>query len=153
MRITKYISLFTFLSLLSISAVAEQASAQSVKKLMDKTGAGNLSMQMMEQMIPALKNMLPNAPETFWEDVMKEIDADGIIGLVIPIYQKYLTEEDVTALNSFYDTPAGKKMVSVQPAIMQESMSIGQTWGQKIAQGVMQKYKEQENKEQENKEE
>lgn len=153
MRITKYIGLFTFLSLLSISAVAEQASAQSVKKLMDKTGAGNLSMQMMEQMIPALKNMLPNAPETFWEDVMKEIDADGIIGLVIPIYQKYLTEEDVTALNSFYDTSAGKKMVSVQPAIMQESMSIGQAWGQKIAQGVMQKYKEQENKEQENKEE
>lgn len=127
-------------------AFSEQASAQSVKNLMNKTGAGNLSMQMMGQMIPALKNMLPDASETFWEDVMKEIDADGIVDLVIPIYQKYLTEADVTALNAFYDTPAGKKMVSVQPAIMQESMSIGQAWGQKIAQDVMQKYKEQESK-------
>ena len=60
--------------------------------------------------------------------------------LTIPIYQKHLTQEDIAALNKFYDSPAGKKMIKVQPLIMQESMAVGQAWGQKIAQEVINKY-------------
>ena len=134
--------LFAVLSF-SSSTFAEQASAESVKILMDKTGAGELGVQAMNQMLPALKNMVPNAPETFWDDYMAEFNPDDLVNMTLPIYQKYLTEEEVQAINAFYDTPAGKKLISVQPKIMQESMMAGQEWGRAVAMDVIKRYEQQ----------
>ncbi|GIU10238.1 MULTISPECIES: DUF2059 domain-containing protein [unclassified Shewanella] len=124
----------------SHNAFAEQASAESVKHLMNKTGAGELGVQAMNQMLPALKNLIPDAPEAFWTDYLSEFNPEDLVEMTVPIYQKYLTEEEVQALNDFYDTPAGKKLIKVQPLIMQESMMAGQQWGQAVAQDVMTKY-------------
>ena len=98
---------------------------------------------MMNQMLPALKKMIPDAPEKFWADVMAEFNADQIVELIIPVYQKHLTEQDVKEINAFYNSAAGKKLISVQPAIMQESMVLGQQWGQETARNVLNKYKAQ----------
>lgn len=133
------VALITFSNL----SFAEQASAESVKQLMQKTGAGELGIQAMKQMLPALKNIIPDAPESFWTDYMAEFNPEDLVEMTVPIYQKYLTEEEVQALNAFYDTPAGKKLIKVQPLIMQESMMAGQQWGQTVAQDVMQKYQSQ----------
>jgi len=111
--------------------------------LMQSTGSGEMGMQMMNQMLPALKQMIPSAPESFWTDVMSEVDANDIEDMVIPVYQKYLTEEDIQAVNSFYQTEAGQKLIRVQPTIMQESMAIGQQWGQNLAKQVLLKYQKQ----------
>lgn len=137
-------SKFLFFTLIfsSMTVLAEPASKESIRVMMDKTGAGDMGVQMMNQMLPALKQMLPNAPETFWVDIMAEMNANDIIEMVIPVYQKYLTDEDVQQINSFYDTDAGKKLIRVQPAIMQESMELGQQWGQEVARGVLVKYQE-----------
>jgi len=143
----KYTLLGLFLSCLltSTSVSAEPASKESIKILMEKTGAGDLGVQMMNQMIPALKNAIPEAPDKFWTDVMGEINANEIVELVIPLYQKHLTEEDIKEINAFYDTPAGKKLIQTQPIIIQESFEVGQQWGQKIAKEIVEKYKAQSN--------
>ena len=73
---------------------------------------------------------------------MAEVDADEMIEMVIPIYQKYLTEEDIQAINAFYNTPEGKKLIRVQPAIVQESVQAGQQWGEELARRVIEKYEE-----------
>ena len=128
--------------LLSQTAVtAEPASAQSIKHMMQMTGAGDIGMQMINQMLPALKNMAPDAPDSFWVDVMAEIDTNEIEDLVIPVYQKYLTEADIQAINNFYQTPSGKKLIKVQPSMIQESFVIGQQWGQGVAKKILMKYK------------
>jgi len=127
----------------SVAANAEPASPESIKALMQSTGSGEMGMQMMNQMLPALKQMIPSAPESFWTDVMSEVDANDIEDMVIPVYQKYLTEEDIQAVNSFYQTEAGQKLIRVQPTIMQESMAIGQQWGQNLAKQVLLKYQKQ----------
>ena len=140
------LSLLLTLSLISMPAVAEQASIQSVKTLMERTGAGDMGVQMMNQMLPALKKMVPDASEKFWVDVMAEMNANQIIELVIPVYQKHLTEQDINAINDFYNTTAGKKLISVQPAIMQESMVLGQQWGEATARSIVNKYQSQSSK-------
>lgn len=129
--------------LLSSTASAVPASAESIKALMQTTGSGDIGMQMMNQMIPTLKKMVPNAPDTFWVQMMEEINADEMENLIIPVYQKYLSEEDIQAINKFNQSPSGKKLIKVQPAIMQESFTIGQQWGQNIAKEVLTKYQEQ----------
>ena len=137
---------FALLPLLAVLAFsnnvfAEQASAESVKQLMNKTGAGELGVQAMNQMLPALKNLIPDAPEAFWDDYMAGFNPEDLIEMTVPIYQKYLTEDEIQAINAFYDTPAGKKLIRVQPNIMQESMMAGQQWGQAVAKDVMDKYR------------
>lgn len=137
---------FALLPLLAVlafsnNAFAEQASAESVKQLMNKTGAGELGVQAMNQMLPALKNLVPDAPEAFWDDYMAGFNPEDLIEMTVPIYQKYLTEDEIQAINAFYDTPAGKKLIRVQPNIMQESMMAGQQWGQAVAKDVMDKYR------------
>jgi len=124
---------------LSSTASAEQASAESIKSMMKMTGSGDIGVQMVEQMLPALQQMVPGAPESFWVDVQQEIDVNEIENLIIPVYQKYLSEEDIQAINEFYQTPAGKKLIQVQPAIIQESFAIGQEWGQGIATEILSK--------------
>lgn len=127
-------------------AFSEPASKESIRKMMIKTGAGNMGLQVMNQMIPSMKKMIPDAPEKFWRDVMAEVDANQLIELVIPVYQKYLTEKDIRAMNRFYDSPAGRKLIRTQPAIMQESMQLGGQWGQQLARKILNKYKEQSKK-------
>ena len=134
--------LFFILLFTSISAFSAQASKESIRTLMQKTGAGNMGVQMMDQMLPALKQMLPDAPDDFWKGVMAEMSGDEIIELVIPVYQKYLSAEDIKQINAFYDTEAGKKLIRVQPDIVRESMLLGQQWGQDIARRVIAKYEQ-----------
>ena len=120
---------------------AKQASKESVKQMMVLTGAGEIGIQAMKQMLPMLKMQIPDAPESFWNEVMNEFSADSLIELIIPVYQKYLTEEEIKAINSFYLTPAARKLVNVQPNIMKESAKLGEKWGREIFLKVMNKYK------------
>lgn len=136
-----FVGLLFSILLISLPVFSKPASEENIRKLMEVTGAGDMGVQMMNQMLPALKQMIPDAPEQFWTDVMAEVDAGQIIELVIPVYQKHLSEEDVLAINAFYNTPAGKNLIQVQPAIIRESMMLGQEWGKGIAQKVITKYK------------
>lgn len=123
-----------------VSADEQPATEESVKQLMQSTGASRMTRQLAQQMLPMLKKLAPDAPESFWQDFMQEINQDEIYKLVIPIYQKYLTESDLQAINDFYQTPAGQKLIQVQPNIARESMMVGQAWGQKIAKKLITKY-------------
>ena len=82
---------------------------------------------------------MPQVPEKFWSDFMKEVHTDELIDLIVLVYDRNLTEGDVKELIRFYETPTGKKFVSVLPEITQESMSVGEKWGRDLAMRVMTK--------------
>lgn len=138
----KIISVVLLASLATMPLSAEVAKKESIKLLMDKTGSTKMAKQMIGQIIPNLKLYAPDAPDSFWEEVVADIDMNHLAELVIPIYQKNLTEQDVQDINTFYDTPAGKKLIRVMPTIMQETIKVGQIWGQEIGKDVFKKLKE-----------
>lgn len=121
---------------------AEPAKKASVEQLMALTGAGNLGTQMMNQMLPAMQKMIPEAPPEFWQSVAAEVNMDEMVNMVVPVYQRHLSEEDIQNMLAFFATPAGKKLISVQPVIMQESMAIGQQWGQQLFMRAKLKYEQ-----------
>ena len=137
----KYISLAFAIFLLTTPLSAEKAKSNSIKQLMEKTGAKNLGSQMIKQMLPTLKKLAPNAPKIFWKKTILKMDMNKMIELIIPVYQKHLTEKDIQTIIKFYDTPVGKKFIKVTPAITQETMIIGQQWGQSIAMEIIQELK------------
>ncbi|MEP7230363.1 MAG: DUF2059 domain-containing protein [Ginsengibacter sp.] len=115
---------------------------ENIKKLLDLTGSGKMGAQVAQTMISSFQESYSNVPNEYWESVKKEINADDIVALVIPIYDKYYTEEDIQKLIEFYESPIGKKVISSTPLIVQESMSAGKIWGENIGKKVMEKLKQ-----------
>lgn len=147
---TIFVTLSTFTVCLIFLTILYNANAdpkspskhEDLNELMELTGAGQLGIQVMEQMIGSFKQGNTGIPDKFWDEFMAEVNVNELVELVIPIYGKYLTRNDVKQLIKFYKTPVGKKLIEVQPMIMQESMMIGQEWGQKIAEKVIKSLKE-----------
>lgn len=121
--------------------LSPQREAQ-IRKLLALTKAGEMGMQMMDQMSAQLKPMFPKVPAQFWTDFFKEVKADELVSKIVPIYGKYLTEAEIGELIKFYQSPIGQKLVSAQPMIMQESMVAGQQWGRELGERVVKRLQE-----------
>ena len=139
----KYI-LFTFaiLTLLQGAVAFGQTTPSEemeadIRQLMNVTGGGNMAAQVVSQLIGSLKPSMPNVPEAFWQKFMAKVDADELIEMIVPIYAKHFSHEEIKGLLAFYETPLGQKVIATLPGVIQESMMAGQQWGQKIAQQAM----------------
>jgi uncharacterized protein len=121
----------------------KSASKEHVKTLLEVTGSAKVGLQVMSNMISTMKKSHPSIPEKFWDDFLKEAKPEEMIDLMIPIYAKHFTDEDVIGLIEFYNTPLGKKVTSTLPLIAQESYSVGAEWGKKIATQIIKKLEEQ----------
>jgi len=89
----------------------------------------NRTTDMSKQMIDQYRQIIPDIPNSFWD----EIDPEEFIDLMIPIYTRHLTTEDMRASISFYESAAGQKILDKTPAFMEESMKVGEQWGRELA--------------------
>lgn len=125
-------------ALAQTTAPADEAAAkrQDIRKLLEVTGSAKLGQQVLAQMMNTFRSTNPKVPDEFWDQVQKEFDSGSLIDLVVPIYEKHLTHEDIRGMLSFYESPLGRKLIEVTPAITQESMTAGQQWGLEIAKRI-----------------
>jgi len=125
---------------------AEEMSKQKrsdIEQLIEMTGAINIGKQMSEvfgaQLWEAVKAARPDVPPTLFDVLQQEVN--GVIdrrlpelsALIIPVYHKHFTHAEIKDLIAFYKSPLGRKMIQVMPVLVQESISVGQQWGQSIA--------------------
>ncbi len=115
---------------------------REIRLMLDLTGSSELGVTVMKNMVTEFRKALPNVPDSFWTDFEGEVHARDLTELVVPIYARHLTIDEVKAANRFYSTPEGKAMVAKLPVIMGESMRAGQVWGEAIAQKVLNRLKD-----------
>jgi uncharacterized protein len=113
-----------------------EPTAQKVKELIRLTGMADLGLQVKTNMIREYRTMLPHVDSTFWNDFLEEVKVDEMVELVVPVYQKRFTSQDVDGLIKFYQSPIGKKMVAQLPEIMQECYQAGQQYGEQLGKRV-----------------
>ena len=118
------------------------AKRADIRKLIELTGAANISADALQKMIEPLKASYPQVPEEFWETFVHEVHSDELIDLVIPIYDKYYTHEEIQELTHFYQTPVGQKTIKVLPKLSAEAIDAGQEWGRMVADRAMRKLRE-----------
>ena len=126
----------------SIGSAQEKEKLNDIRTLLEVTGAANLAMQVMNQLITSFKASSPEVPDSFWDKFIREVNPRDLVDLVVPIYDKYFTQQEIKDLLAFYKTPLGEKTITVTPLLMRESMAAGQLWGEKIGQRVILKLKE-----------
>ena len=102
------LSVVMALCIIGIAASAQSASSNDLaRKLLQVTGSGEIGVQMINMMIGEYKKNLPDVPAEFWTKFNAEVKADEIVDLVVPIYVKYYSAEDITKLIEFFKTPLG----------------------------------------------
>ena len=87
-------------------------------------------------MVSMMKQASPGTADAFWDDFAakwKTKFADRMVDLYVPIYQKYLTIDDLKDLIAFYETPIGKKLAEATPKMTVEGMQLGQKIGMEMA--------------------
>ena len=87
----------------STSRPPETQKQKDIRKLLKITGSGELGTQVMGQMIGNMKKAMPQVPEKFWADFMKEVHTDELVDMIVPVYDRNLTQDDVTELIHFYE--------------------------------------------------
>ncbi len=122
-----------------------------IRELMEVTGAKDLGQQLitagMEQFRSSVLDSQPNNPrakqfvDAFVARFQKHFDPDSLTEHVIPIYDKYLTSEDLKSLLDYYRSPLGQRMLKALPEVTRESQATGFALGQKAAQETMEELK------------
>ena len=125
----------------------DAAKEASIRKLLDLTGASKLMLQtianMKDTIRPLILSSLPvgeyreRLVDLFFERFQTKLDPASLINLIVPIYAKYLSQDELDGLIKFYQTPLGQKALSVVPQILSESQLAGKQFGEKAGRESM----------------
>ena len=58
---------------------------------------------------------------------------ESLVDKLVSAYDKHFTNEEITGLLKFYESPVGKKVVEVMPQITAEQSAIATEWAQSCA--------------------
>ncbi len=103
-----------------------------IDTMLKLTGMEKLMEQMKGQMFQAMKSNAPETSVAMWDRLSARMDVREVIEKLMPIYDKYYSLEDLRAVNAFYSSPAGPKILSTLPLVMKDAMKVGQEWGEAI---------------------
>lgn len=147
-RIAITILLVALFASFSLAQSADAPSREDVLKLMQVLNVrqqvglvlDGMSSQIGTSMSAQMKKMAPNATprqqklmdelaagaQQDMRSVMKE---DEMIELMVPIYQKYMTKQEVAMITNFYSTPEGQAFLKKMPMVMRDAMQAGGEYG------------------------
>ena len=95
----------------------------------------NMQQLFREQIIKEKGSVPPEFDAHFkkaMDELIKGMPLDEITEAMIPTYQQHFTKGDIEAMNTFYSSPVGQKVLQQLPLVMQE--------GSKAAMPIVSKY-------------
>jgi len=133
------------------AAQVDPEKAKAIRHLLEVMGvtkqAGDMLRAMMPQMQKAMNesmkasmaNAAPNGQESadaqrratdylqkfnqlMQEKMIQKFDALDLAAIYVPVYDKYFSIDDIRAMTGFYESPAGKKMVSSMAPMTADAM-------------------------------
>ena len=111
----------------------DPAKREDIRAFLRLTGAARRGIASMDRMIQSYRAVMPQVPEQFWVEFRRDLDEEAMIELLVPIYAKHLSHEDVRALIEFYRSEAGQRFLQALPDIQRESRQAGQRLGATLA--------------------
>lgn len=142
-------NVITIISILFISNLTygqnDLEYGKTLQKMFEVSGSEETFNVVIGQMFSMFKDQYTEVEQDLWGELEKEFtdtSMDDLAEMLIPVYQKYMTLDDLKELIKFYESPVGKKFAKNTPMITQESMQIGQQWGMKIGENFARKMEE-----------
>lgn len=132
----KALFLFGFILYTTLSIAQERSFDDKILYMMELSGVKSNMEMVMNNSLERQKKYYGDKYSTgFWEELGKEMKLnkfDDLLAKMVPVYKKYLTEEDIDGIIAFYESEVGQHFISQSPAILAEAMDIGGAWGAEI---------------------
>jgi len=99
---------------------------------------------LMKQMKPAIVQNRPQIERAYDEIMPKMLESmnsemSAIMDATAIIYANNFTVEEMRAIAAFYSQPVGQKLLQKMPVVMQQSMQMGQKFGESLARDLDEK--------------
>lgn len=110
---------------------------ENIKILLEINGGSKSYEKSIFTIIDAIKHLVPNYKD---ENLKSENITDIINDIqdqIIPIYDKYFTNDEILGIIEFYKTPIGEMYLNKMGAVAIESMQIGNRYGEIIYKRLM----------------
>lgn len=110
------------------------------EKYLDVSGTLNTVHVLFPQMMSAFHRMAPNVPQSVLEEIggrFQKRFLDKFVEMLEPVYKKYLTLDEIKGLVSFYSSPLGRKLCSVQTNMSMDAFKVGQETGAVVMKEVI----------------
>jgi hypothetical protein len=125
----------------------DPAKEADIRQLMDVVGMKDTVTRMMsaieQNMRPMFVRSLPPGQyrerlvRLFFEKLHANTDPERILDLVVPVYARNLSDDDIKGLIRFYKTPLGRRWVSVLPKVQAEMAPAARSWGEQVGRQSM----------------
>lgn len=134
---------------LAVSIVSQAQENKEYEAAMVKMLEVSKTMDAMKQLAPQITAMMKQqataeVPTDFWNLIEKQMVSmyEQIIKAMLPIYQKYLTLDDIKEIIRFYESPVGKKLADSNTKIAMEAMPVAQQIAMENMQKIQAEMKE-----------
>lgn len=141
--------IITLAFLLGIAFSVQSQDNKAYESAMVKMLEVSKSMEAMKQIAPQITAMMKQQSGGQISDEFSKLMEtefvkmyDRMIKAMIPVYQRYLSLEDIHGVIAFYETPVGKKLADSNIKIAVDIMPIAQQIGMETMQTLMQTAKE-----------
>jgi uncharacterized protein len=130
-------------------AQAPQPSANSLllaKQLVEIKGVRNVFVPLVAGVVEKTKDMFMQT-NFMWANDLNAIAAieqtkyaprvDELVDMTARLYATQFTEQELQSLLTFYQSPLGQKVMTVEPRLMDQAMANAGTWGDNLSQEVI----------------
>ena len=76
----------------------------------------------------------------FWDDMEKAVLEIDFVPMAVPAYQKYISQEDMAAIITFYKSAPGQRFMASQPLIESTVGDVARKAGQQVGLEVTKKH-------------
>jgi hypothetical protein len=112
---------------------AHPVTAAQVYEILELTGTNTQKREMLDGLLPHLREMMPWIPEDVVADLQRTLGTADFEGAMVRSFQQII---------AFYTSPAGKHMIAVMPAVLNEGQDAVADLGQQVMLAVMQRHKD-----------
>lgn len=124
------------------SAPVHPITLEQEREMFDLMHFGSTMQSMLHVNLDRQRKRAPFIPEDVWQDFEKSFSDVDFVQLFLPVYQKYLSQEDAAKALEFYRTPAGQHTLAVMPALMRDVARTSQDKGEEISREVFERHHE-----------
>src|SRR5579864_9546690 len=71
---------------------------KDIRKLLMLTNTQVMMQQVLSQIFDQFKQATPDVPDAFWTNSISEFNVDEVVNRIVPIYDKYYTQQDINGL-------------------------------------------------------
>ena len=140
---------FSLLLLVPSINYAEELSPEKIERidlLLEKTGATRIDQLIANQFIrqanTTIRQHNPEVDPKAFTIVSEEVNSlistevkekNAVKEMLYPIYHEHLSLSDINEILAFYETPLGKKFLSIMPKVTNDGMIAARDWGRSLA--------------------